>query len=467
MVALADMTSPQVEAYLRRRTGVPASVKGLTWPQRLLRSKWTWAAVSVVVVACVCIVLLVRDVMATRVQDDGTQVPGLNSDALWLSAGKALPTLAFWIVCFVLVDRYKPQRLLVWFLAVAWGACAAVTGAYYLNNWVGEHMAVIDETSGVYAVRLAVFVAPFVEEGMKACVVFLIASIDRARFTSRVSGAVIGGLTGAGFAFTENIIYYARVVVYGSYTSGTGDVMAYLDTMVHMRGVVTCFGHPLFTLMTGLGVAFAVTARSKIVRVVAPVAGYLLAAFLHMFFNWEVSIIDPDLLEPAMFIGVWPIVVIIALRLVLSSVAQGRTVAARLTDYVSMGWLPAAYPAAMSRIRTRAWTLFVSCWHGNPATTWQLQNRAIELAFLREAVTRGTVDQGGLWREHELIDEISRLCHQGGLVDGAGLRPYWPWSKKRPSRRFLPPAGPRQSLRETTEPLLKYSAIDPRWGPPS
>jgi len=465
-MAEADTTSPRVEAYLRRRTGVAASTKGLTRLQKLAASKWTWASACIVVCAVTSIVTLIRDVSRTIVQSDGTQVPGLNSDALWLAAGRALPTLVFWIVCFVLVDRYKPQRVLVWFLALSWGACVAVTGAYYLNNWVGTHMAVVDEMSGVAPARLAVFVAPFVEEGMKACVIFLIASLDRNRFTSRVSGAVIGGLAGAGFAYTENIIYYARVVVYGSYTSGTGNVMAQLDQMVYMRGIVTCFGHPLFTMMTGVGIGFAVTSRSKVVRVVAPVAGYLLAAFLHMFFNWAATFIPNDAFELMAFIVAWPIVFMVAIRLVLSSVAQGRTVEGRLGDYVTMGWLPDSYPAALKKIRTRIWTMFISCWYANPWRTWQFQTRGIELALLREQITRGTVDHGGLWKEFELVEEISRLAHNGGLVDGTGLRPYWPWSKKAHRRRFAAPVPVSAAAGETTGSLLKYSAIDPRWGPP-
>ena len=466
-MALADSTSPRVEAYLRRRTGVEASTTGLTWRVKLLASKWTWTALAIILCSITCIVILIRDVEATVVQSDGTTIPGLNSDALSLAAERALPTLAFWVICFALVDRYKPQRGLVWFLAVLWGACVAVTGAYYLNNWVGSHMAVVDETSGVAPARLAVFVAPFVEEGMKACVIFLIAAIDRNRFTSRVSGAVIGGLAGAGFAYTENIIYYARVIVYGSYTTGTGNVMAYLDQMVYMRGVVTCFGHPLFTMMTGIGIGFAVTSRSKIIRVIAPAAGYLLAALLHMFFNWAATFIPGEAFEPMTFIIAWPIVFMVAIRLVMSSLAQGRTVSNRLGDYVRMGWLPDSYPTALKKIRTRVWTLIISCWYANPWRTWQFQTRGIELALLREQITRGTVDHGGLSKEYDLVEEISRLAHNGGLVDGTGLRPYWPWSKKARRRRFAAPVPVSAASGETTGALLKYSAIDPRWGPPS
>ena len=56
-----------------------------------------------------------------------------------------------------------------------------------------------------------------------------------------------------------------------------------------MRGVITCFGHPLFTAMTGIGLAIALRSKSKIVRVVAPLAGYGVAVFLHMAFNTTAS----------------------------------------------------------------------------------------------------------------------------------------------------------------------------------
>jgi hypothetical protein len=302
---------------------------------------------------------------------------------------------------------------------------------------------------------------------MKGSGVFLIAVIDRNRFTSRVSGAVIGGLVGAGFAFSENIVYYARTIVYGSTTSGAGDVDAALHQMVVMRGIQTCFGHPLFTMMTGLGVAFAVTSRSKIVRVVAPVAGYLSAAFLHMFFNTFVSALDDNTVTPAMLIVVWPIVIMVGIRLALSAIRQGRTVAARLQDYVVMGWLPASYPPAFARLRTRAWTIVMSLWHANVIKTWKLQVRVTRLALLREAITRGTVDAAAVPAERELLTEIGRLA-QGGLLNGTGLRPYWPWQA---ARRRLGLVGPEPRgtvpLIPAGKPSLSYAVLDSPSGRPN
>jgi RsiW-degrading membrane proteinase PrsW (M82 family) len=433
----------------------------------LLTAQWTWIGLAWLALTVSCLVVLGQSVMADVTTSDGTVTPGLNWDALRLCAGLAWPTLLFWLACFVLVDRFRPQRPLIWAAAVCWGLAVAVTGSYFINSWVGAQMAVIDETSGVSAIRVAVFVAPFVEEGTKACGIFLIAWLDRSRFTSRVSGAVIGGLIGAGFAFTENIIYYARVVVYGSYTAGAGDVMAYLGELVWQRGVLTCFGHPLFTMMTGVAVGFALTSRSKMVRVIAPLAGYLLAAFLHMFFNLWASVLGEEQLTPALFIMVWMVVASVAWRLVMSSLAQSRTISRRLGDYVIMGWLPADFTGSFSTLRRRGWTLAISLWHGHPILTWRLQVAVTRLAMLREAITRGTVDDGADRFESQSLERIIALVQAGALVSGRGLRPYWPWRNwhwtwletRRRRRAVLQSPGASQAS-------MKYSAVSPTWGPP-
>jgi len=453
MVAVADLTSQQVKTYLRHRTGLSGSDRAGEWYVRLLRSKWTWAGTAWVVACLGSSWILWTYMMASATAEDGTEIPGLNPDALWLSASRALPTMLFWIVCFILVDRYKPQRLLVWVMALGWGGSVAPFASAFINSWADAHMAVYNDMTGVSSLRTAVFIAPFVEEAMKGSAVFLIAILDRNRFTSRVSGAVVGGLVAAGFAFSENIVYYARAIVYGARTSGVGDVMGFLDNMVMLRGVLTCFGHPLFTMMTGIGIAFAVAARSKTIRVLAPAAGFMFAAFLHMSFNWWLSVLS-NYMWPVLMVG-WVIVGTVAIRLIIAMFRQGRTIAVRLGDYVSMGWMPANYPVAFSKLRHRAWTLMMSPWHGNVIRTWRLQVRATRLAMLREAITRGTIDHAGLWEERELIESIADLASRSGLADGRGLRPYWPW------RNWF------RRRQEAPKQVLKYSGVNPQWGPPA
>jgi RsiW-degrading membrane proteinase PrsW (M82 family) len=477
-MSAAPTTAPRVIAYERRRAGVPPAEVDQPWYDRVLRDRWTWATIVLVAGFVVAGLILYQSLSAPVPTAEGGTVPGLNNDALWMSAKAAAPTLAVLSILFLVADRYYPQRFRLWALALGWGALVAVTVSYFLNSWAGAQLAVYDQAPGLDSARIAIFIAPFVEEAAKASVLFLIAFVDRGRITSRVSGVVLAGLAAVGFAFTENIVYYARILVFGSYTASAGDVRAAFESTVFLRGVVTCFGHPLFTMMTGIGLAIGLRHRSKIVRVVAPLAGFLGAALLHMIFNTVASLLtDERSLRFIYFLVALPFVFVMVFKVVQYALSQSRLIRDRLTDYVVMGWLPAPYPGLFARGRTRAWAILMSPWHGNLRSTIRLQRAVTELAYLRDAVASGTVDHGGLWREHELIGHIRRLRSQGAIENPRGLRPrFW----RRQGEKIGYP-GPLHGVGETAasrgrgQPTapgvssgpVSYSAVDPRWGPPA
>jgi hypothetical protein len=231
-------------------------------------------------------------------------------------------------------------------------------------------------------------------------------------------------------------------------------------------------------MMTGLGVAVAVRHRSKTVRVVAPLAGYLTAAFLHMSFNTIVTqeLVDPTVSDYLYMLVLLPLALVMAGLAVMWSRRQGGLIAQRLTDYVVMGWLPPTYPALFSRWWTRTKAILASPWHGNIVSTIRLQNAVTELAFLRDAITRGIADAGAAWREHELLGLISDLRARRAIENPRGLRPYVTRAGRAKVGLGLPlgrPAGAVASLPggPVTQPVasgptLQYSAVDPRWGPP-
>ncbi|MDR1513900.1 MAG: PrsW family intramembrane metalloprotease [Propionibacteriaceae bacterium] len=475
-MALAPTTTPRVIAYERNRAGVPQRSDRPWW--RRLVHPWFAVAVGVVALEVFSLTWMYRYMTAGTTTEDGTYIPGFNDDALWLAAKYAFPTMAVLSLLFMAADRFRPQRLWLWLLALTWGGSVACAGSLFLNEWTSSRLAVMWWEPGYDSARLAVFIAPFVEEAMKAAVLFLIAIVDRGRITSRVSGIALAGLAAVGFAFTENIVYYGQVLVYGSYQASMGEVMEVLKQYVMVRGVQLCFGHPLFTVMAGLGIAVACRHRSKTVRVVAPITGYLAAALLHMCFN---TVVTPELVPTQAFSRIY---VLVMLPMVLGLVLlvrwnvrrQGRLIAQRLTDHVVMGFLPAAYPGLFSRLGTRAKAILASAWWGNPVATVRLQNAVTELAFLRDAVSRGVADEGALWREHELIGLIARLRSQRAIENPQGLRPYFTRRGRDKISSGLPlglPAGiaSSQPTGSTAAPAvggsLRSSAVDPRWGPPA
>ncbi|MFD8752573.1 PrsW family intramembrane metalloprotease [Kitasatospora sp. NPDC059577] len=116
----------------------------------------------------------------------------------------------------------------------------------------------------------------------------------RSRPRTLAAGVVLGGMTACGFAFTENVLYLGR-----AFTSdqrqrldsiGLGDPPSLRDfdgtvqTFV-LRALLSPFAHPLFTALTGIGLAVALTTgRRRLARLAAP-AGLLAAMVLHGTWN--------------------------------------------------------------------------------------------------------------------------------------------------------------------------------------
>lgn len=469
------MMSP-VEARARRLNNLPVeSADPRPLPQRLLTSGWTWLTVAMTILFITCLLALYFDLTADQPSVDGT-VPGVNPSAIRKAAWYATSTLLFWVVVYLMADRWRPQRWVVWFLSLGWGAAVATFVAYHVNSWAAMQMQVSGNFDPATSARAAIFVAPFVEEASKATVLFGLALLVRYELVSKVSLVVMGGLSAAGFAFTENIIYYARAIVYGATDISVGDAEKALVDLVWLRGFWTAFGHPLFTMMTAVGVAVALRTRSKVVRVLAPLIGYLLAALLHMVFNSQASMSEGT----AQFVAYW----FVAVPLLLSAVVwvvrqvlvQGRLLRVRLADYVVVGWLRPGDPLLFGRLRTRWRALLVALTRGWRCflATRELQRKLTELAYLRDAQVRGVIDEAGNDRGHELILRIRELRPMA-IDDPHGLKLNLPRLRRHRNQGYPAPAYPGPAGLGGSWPAPTgapvgapgYSAVDPKWGPPA
>ena len=471
------MTDPVAE-LARRRNDLPGpevtSVEPL--PKRLLKSWWAWAVVALTVLYVVALYSQYLLISADTPVEGGVN-PGINASAIRTAAGLAAWTLVFWSVVFVWADRYRPQRLVVWYLTIGWGGAIATFISIHVNTWASQQLAIVGNGDPATNARAAIFVAPFVEEASKATVLFLIAMIARYRLTSQVSVMVLAGLSAAGFAFTENIIYYGRVIVYASENIGVGDADAALNQIVQLRGIYTSFAHPLFTMMTGIGVAIALRTRSKVVRVLAPLAGFGTAALLHMVYNSQAGLNSEQ--------GQLLLYVLVALPLVLTAVIyvvrqifkQGRVLATRLGDYAQLGWLPETDPLVFARQRLRWWAVMVAATRGWRifAATVRLQRVLTELAYLRDGQVRGLYDEAGTVRARYLVEQAAQL--RGVAIDDPrGLKLSLPRFRRALPAAYSPPAYPGPSgiggnwPAPVGQPQIGspgYSAVDPKWGPPA
>jgi RsiW-degrading membrane proteinase PrsW (M82 family) len=472
----------------RRRSGLPADPDpNQPLPKRLLRSPFAWLTVIMLLGYAILLVLLYGQVVPDQETASGT-IPGIGTEAVPIAAKYAAITVIPLSAVFLWADRFRPQRFWVWLLTFGWGAAVATFISAQVNTWAAGHLSIIGDGDPATGPRAAIYVAPFVEEAAKGTILFWLAIVMRYQWVSRLSGIVLAGLSGAAFAFVENILYYGRAYRYAARTFGEVPPLEALQSLFVLRGVMTCFGHPLFTAMIGIGLAVALRSKSKTVRVVAPLAGYVAASFLHMAFNTSASLVSgSNLLFLYLFVAL-PVVIGLIVFVVRQLFREGRLIRQRLVDYVRVGWLPDGDPQALSRLRTRLRALWHALFAGPQAflATIRLQRAATELAYLRDAMARGIVDDAGLDREKVLLGRI-RAVRGNAITQPQGRAAYPSFRRAKqpepvlayPPPSFPGPAGlggnypsppvpglPVSASAPLGQTATSYSEVDPNWKPP-
>jgi hypothetical protein len=135
--------------------------------------------------------------------------------------------------------------------------------------------ALIDAPTGDFLT--GVISAPFVEEASKGIALLVLMVWFRRYFDGVLDGIVYAGLVALGFATVENVQYYGRMFMKEGFSG--------LLILGILRGGLSPFSHALFTCMTGIGCGLARESHSRVVKWVAPVAGYCAAVFLHGLWN--------------------------------------------------------------------------------------------------------------------------------------------------------------------------------------
>ncbi len=488
------MSVASSERRALERNGIPADPDlSMPLPKRLLRSRMFWLSVVVLLGYTACLVLLYRQSVPDQ-EVPGGLVPGLGTEAVPIAAKYAAITAVPLSLLFLWADRFRPQRVWVWLMTIGWGACVATFVSAQVNTWAAAQLSIAGDGDPATGPRAAIFVAPFVEEAAKGTVLFWLAILMRYQWVSRLSGIVLAGLSGAAFAFVENILYYGRAYRYAARTFGQVPPLEALQQLFVLRGVLTFFGHPLFTAMLGIGLAVALRSKSKTVRVVAPLAGYLAAAFLHMAFNTTASLTQGrSQLFVYLFVAL-PLVVAAVVFVVRQLFREGRLIRDRLVDYVRVGWLPEGDPAALSRLRTRSRSVWHALFFGlQPLlATLRMQRAVTELAYLRDAMVRGLIDRAGLDRERVLLGRIRALRPLAVTQpEGRAAYPSLRWRRAAPAvgayapasypgpaglggnypapaltGPAVPPGVPPSAAAPLGQTATQYSPVDPTWKPP-
>jgi protease PrsW len=179
------------------------------------------------------------------------------------------------------MDRLEPEPRANLAFAFVWGAGIAALAALIINTADLEYvtMPALGASTGEYVA--ATFGAPVVEETMKGLVLFGLLWRRRDEIDGPTDGVIYAAMVGLGFAMVENVGYYINAIV----TPERGGIALLGYTFV-LRGVVSPLLHPIFTSMTGLGVAYAASRpRGSRSAKWAVFLGWLAAVVLHGTWN--------------------------------------------------------------------------------------------------------------------------------------------------------------------------------------
>ncbi|MGS0893948.1 PrsW family intramembrane metalloprotease [Burkholderia stagnalis] len=187
---------------------------------------------------------------------------------------------------FLWLGRWCQGRETLLLSAFAWGA--SVAG--FFSIWSQEGLqAFVDAHVGIEFGKWfrPLVITPVTEELSKGIFLVWMLLYRRTQIRGLLDGIIYGGLVGAGFAFSEQTMYFGQVVV--SYLdSAPADSHAGVTLAMSflLRGLMVPFMHPFFVVFVGMGVAVAAGTRNRAVQGIAVLAGFLFPIGLHGLWDW-------------------------------------------------------------------------------------------------------------------------------------------------------------------------------------
>lgn len=330
----------------------------------------------------------------------GSQQVGLP--ALLVGVVAALVPVGVVVAAMLWVDRWEPEPAKLLLLAFFWGACVATITALLVNDTaaaLGGMLLGRDTASTV----TAVVSAPFIEEAVKGAFLIIVVVWRRHEFDGVVDGIVYAGFSAAGFAFTENISYFGQA--FAEYGLGSGTSPGVIATFI-VRGVLSPFTHPLFTVLTGIGIGVAAWTTSKRLRFLAPLAGYLAAVCLHVLWNAAATLGGATTFLNVYFLIMVPIFIGVASLVSWQRRREQRIVAAALPAMANARWIaPSEVDLLASLSGRRGWRRQAARESGRPAAkaVGEYQAAVTELAFLRRGKAASVPGEGQRRRQEELL----------------------------------------------------------------
>jgi len=294
------------------------------------------------------------------------------------------------------IDRWEPEPKPLLLFAFAWGAVVSIAVTMLIQPYFSL---MAGPASGLDYTTFAVTVqAPVVEEFAKSLGLLLLVLFAPKHFNGPVDGVVFAFTIAAGFAFTENILYFGRAIAESS-DPGTD-----LAVVFFLRGVLSPFAHAIFTGTTGLVMGFAARRGNTGLSVLAFFVGLVPAMLLHSAWNS----MGRDFLGQYVMVQV-PIFLLAVLVIVLLRVAERRLTRQRLTEYAAAGWFTAAEVDMLATAAGRRSALRWARSTGRGVQMKALLDAATQLALTRQRILSGRDVPAHQRDEQQQLAEIAAL----------------------------------------------------------
>lgn len=326
-----------------------------------------------------------------------------SSDVVLLGSVLAalVPLFVVWMVVW-LIDRWEPEPRILLIGAVFWGGGIAVGGAL-LTGFLREFL-----LPGALPAWWGPFVeAPVGEEIWKGLGLVVIYAVARRHFNGPTDGLVYGALLGAGFAFTENILYFSSMWQ----EAGVGGFVA----QYFIRGIALPLLHPMCVSLTGIGMGIGARRGGWGSALGGFAIGLIPAMGLHALWNVGSSLVQ----ESAGILGLIgffalamvPIFIAWVVAIFLLRRQDAKIIVERLSEYAAVGWYSQAEIRMLSTMRGRS-----------SARAWARRSGKRADKAMRDFITESTrlasvrhqvvLDPN---RTSKLLDERLLLRHLGEL----------------------------------------------------
>ena len=292
------------------------------------------------------------------------------------------------------VDRWEPEPRWLLLAALLWGMGVSTAVSLILNEAFAFYVMGTTGSSLVASVLGTVVGAPLVEETAKGLGVLLIFLLRRRYFDGPVDGIVYAAVVAAGFAFTENILYFVQF----------SDV---LTEVFIARAIQSPFAHVTFTAVIGIALGFASRSANRHAWLWLFPLGWFGAMMLHAVWNGSATLALYNILYWLFQVPLFAagIVLVVWLRN-----DEKATIGHRLSEYAQAGWF-APYEIQMltsmgGRRAARRWAAARSARAG--AAMKDFQRTATTLAFTRQRALTGRYDLRTRADEQALLDAVVR-----------------------------------------------------------